>query len=205
MLFFLCLLSRILARLDPALIEEQRHDGAAALGHEAFRVELNAPYWARCMRDGHDLAVISPGAGLQSVGQRGWIDGQRMIARDAHGGWGGREEAAAIMGNIRGLAMNDTPGGANGGAAGLCDALMPEANTEEWDAGRALFYEVETDSCVGGATGAGGDDHAARGGAEGVRYSQFVVAFHEDANAARELTNQVDKVVGERIEVVDDQ
>ncbi|MCY1559538.1 hypothetical protein D9M68_965880 [compost metagenome] len=92
----------------------------------------------------------------------------------------------------------------DGGPEGLADGLVPETDTEEWDAApRGCADDRDRRAGVCGGAGSGGDEHAPVGGDQLGRVGDGV-RLHK-VGVGAELVQIPDQRVDEAVVVVDDE
>ncbi len=119
-------------------VEEVLQDAMAVLGADRSRVELHPVHRRAAMRHAHDDAVIRLRGDLQRVGQGVAVDDQRVVTRGLERPVDAAEHAAALVVDLRELAVHRQRRLGHGRAEHLSDRLVAEADAEERRPARRL-------------------------------------------------------------------
>ncbi len=183
-------------------IEEVREDLGSLGGEHALGMELHAEDRQRLVLQTHDETVGSARGDAQRLGHGRGVDAQRVVSSGGERRVDSGEEAAAVVVDLVRLAVHRLRRPAHLASVDLRDALVAEAHAEHRHAGRGRGSDhVARDARVIGRSGTGRDDDAAWLQRERVLGSDRVVA--PDLDLATERGEQLHKVVGERVVVVD--
>ena len=157
----------------------------------------------RLVAKAHYLAVLARGAHLEAVGQRGALDGERVVAHRLEALREAAEDALAVVGDAARLAVHETLGGDDARAERLRDGLVPEADAEERHLAGEFPYGGERYAGRVRIAGAGREDDRLRLEGGDAREVDLVVADH--LHVRPKPSKLLHEVVGERVVVVNHQ
>ncbi len=175
----------------------------AVLRGDALGVELHAVDRMLDVHQAHDQAVLGGGDGREAGRQRLALDDQRVIAGAGEFVIEAAEDATAVVGDGRGLAVHQVRGADHPAAVGLADRLMAETDAEDRDVGAEPLDRLDADAGFGRRAGAGGEDDPL-GIERGHLVDGDLVVAH-DLHHRAFLADIVDEVEGEAVVIVDDQ
>src|SRR5207253_9572466 len=124
--------------------------------------ELHTLHWPAAMTYAHDFTVIRPRRDLERVGHRVRQDDQRVVACRRERIRQAGEDPAAVMADLRSLAVHLRLRARHRRAEGLADGLVAEAHTEDRRVLPEAPYEVQRDPRVVRGAGTGRDHDALR-------------------------------------------
>ena len=107
-----------------------------AAGEDALGVELHALDVVMAVAHAHHRAVVSGGRDGELGGDRVGDEGQRVVARPGQRRRQAGEHTAAVVGDLRRLAVHQRRRPGDRGAVGVADRLMAEAHAEHRDVPR---------------------------------------------------------------------
>src|SRR5262245_42251362 len=165
-------------------------------------MELESHHGIARMPHGHDFAVFGGRGDVQVGREAGARDHERVVATRLE--WAGEagEDAAAVVLDARGLPVHGTVRAHDPGAVGGSDALMPQADSQDWRRGTEAPDDVDRDARLRRGARAGRDDDVGRPPPGDLVERDRVVAMHlaflpELAHVAREIENKGVVVVDE--------
>ena len=155
------------------------------------------------MAHAHDFAFGGVSIDDEHVGNGGRVDDERLVAGRFEGAGQSGEDAAIVMENGRGFAVHETSRADDRAAVDVADALVSQADAEDGEARADFQDDVVGDAGFLRRAGAGRDDDGF--GLEGLDFGDgdFVVALDDGFRA--KFAELLDKVVGERVVVIDDE
>ncbi len=162
--------------------EKATDEGIALLCEKTFGVELYAFYWgvsedAMFGTEGHDFIFIGPSGNFKIFMIKCiWFDYQAVVTRGGEGVGHILKDGFAIMMHGACLAMHEAVVGANGHAKRLCDRLVSEADTEDWDFACECFDDVTADACFVGSARSWGDNDVVGVEGFGLLNRDFIVS-----------------------------
>ena len=175
----------------------------AHCGHYGFRVELDALYRQGFVADAHNQPVVGPGGYFQAVGQGFGVDDQAVVADGLKGVGQAGEYALAVVVDRGGFAVPDFAGPVHGGAVGVADALVAQADAQHRQPRPEMADDVVGDARLPGRAGAGRDDDAGRRHFRNFRQRNPVVA--DDADFGAQFAEVLVQVPGKAVVVVNEQ
>ncbi|AMA59846.1 hypothetical protein BCCGELA001_28695 [Bradyrhizobium sp. CCGE-LA001] len=128
-----------------------------------FGMKLEAESWLITMRKGHDLAIFRT-RGHHEIWRASLaeLNDKRMVAADAKRGRQSCEKPPPVMSYMRGMPMHGTTCAHDASAENAPDALVSEADAENWDRSRKLAYDGGGYSRFTRRAGTGRDDDSSR-------------------------------------------
>lgn len=144
-----------------------------------FRMELHTKCWLRPVCERHDLAFVRTRCHREM--RRACLvelNNKRMVAPNTKRGSQILEQSLTIMRDIRGPTVHGATCTRHASAENASDALVTEANAENWDATRKLADDGHRYSGLDGRAGTGGDDHCTRPQPNKVPDADHVVPDH---------------------------
>ena len=175
----------------------------AVLGADRLGMELHTPDWPGAVPQSHRHAVIGARDHRQDVGNR--ARHQRVVADGRERRRDPGEQVVTVVHHQRRAAMPRLGSGRHGPSEHITDSLVPQAHAEERHLSR--LDHLPADAEVGRTfrpPGSRRDHHAVE--IFEIRFAPagVVVGYHDRRHAGH--SGQVlDKVVGERVVVVDDE
>src|SRR6266513_2943074 len=164
-------------------------------------MELHAFDRQVAMAQAHDLAVLRLGAHRQAAGERLPLHGERVVARRNEFVRNLKINPAAVVSDVRQLAMHHLLCAHHPAAERLPDRLVPEADPEDRHAPGHAPDQLQGDPGLARRAGAGGD-HEVRGRKPlDLPNRDFIVPQHPDLGS--QLAQVLDQVVGERVVIVE--
>jgi len=189
-------------------LQEVGQHGVAVLGQDGLGVELHT-LQGREARVGqralvahtHDLAVFGGGRDVQALGQRGALDGQRVVAD--HGELPGQtgKHTLLVGGDDAGLAMHLLLSADHLAPQGGADALVAQAHAQDGQLAREALQGRHAHAGFGGRAGAGREHQAVGLHGGDLVEGDLVVAHHLDLFA--QFAEVLHQVEGEAVVVVD--
>ena len=176
----------------------------AVLGADRLRVELHTPDWPGAVPQSHRHAVIGGRDHRQDVGNR--ARHQRVVADGRERRRDPGEQVVTVVHYQRRAAMPRLRSGRDGPSEHITDSLVPQAHAEERHLSR--LDHLPADAEVGRTfrpPGSRRDHHAVEIFADPLRASQgrrWIPRPDDTPGSPRQV---LDKVVGERVVVVDDE
>src|SRR6202171_1844800 len=155
------------------------------------------------MLQSHDLAFSRFCADGELIGQSLRRDDERMIARSGKWVWQSGENARPIVMDLRGFAVHQPLRLDNLSAKNFRDALVTQANTEQWHARREPAHDFFAYSRFAGACRSGRDANMRRLQPGNFINREGVVTPNNGFTA--KLAKILDEVVGERIVIIEDE
>ena len=185
-------------------VAEVLHQAAAVLGADGLGVELDAPQRSLAVSDTHQHAVVGPRDRRKPLGQRPG-HAQRVVADRLEALRDPGEQRAAVVVHGAEPAVHHLRRVDHRAAGEAREALVPEADTQDWDPG--LHDRLAADPEVARVLGtprAGRDDDVVEPRARQLGPRRTVVA-HDDRILAVRLGEKLEQVERERVVVVQQQ
>ena len=151
----------------------------------------------------HRPAAVFRGAGRDHElgGERLLRHNQGMVASTGERRFEPGEDALAVVSNRAGFAVHQVAGADDLTAECFADGLVTQADAENRHFPGHVANERNQNSRIGRSAGAGREQDALRLQRLDLFHGQFVVAI--DLNLRAQLSQVLDKVVGERVVVVE--
>ena len=189
-------------------VEEVADHLVAALGEDAFGMELDALNGEGAMAQAHNHGVpiaVFGGAGGdgQFAGERALGHDERVIAGAGERGGQIVEDALAVVIDGAGFAVHEMGGADDLAAEGLADGLVAETDAEDGHFSGHVANERDENAGLAGCTGAGREQNALGPQSFHLLDGQLVVAI--DLDLCAQFAQVLDQVVGERVVVVEDE
>ncbi len=172
-------------------------------------VKLHAVDWMLFVSQSHDQTRLTfargPCRDLHKIRQCVFEHDQAVITRRGEGVWQAGKQSAAVVMNLRDLAVHQLGGSHDLASKNFAYALMPKAHSQHWHARSKLLNDRFGKSRFSRRAGAGRNDDSL-----GLKSFDFierdlVVAFHSDVERRVGLAQALDQVVGKGVVVIENE
>src|SRR5579862_1879088 len=179
----------------------------AVFGQHALGMKLHALDGQRLVAHAHNdrrAVLVGRSGGDGEIGGKGiFFDDQGVVARAGQRRGESGKDAFSIVVYGTGFAVHQVLGTDNFAAEGFADRLVAEAYAQDGGLAGHVADERNQDPRFAGCAGTGGKQNAIRVQCFDVFHGELVVAA--DFNPGSKLAQVLDKVVGKRVVVVEDE